>query len=164
MNDLYYPLIIALVIYILLSALNSKKKQKKIDNAIKSLESDYEYQFKISGRVHFSKLHILLECYLTVLYSENNILIYGYDNYSHRQTKFLFYTDKNNALIEDINIPKYSILDIEIIENDKIFINGDDNSIITLRYINYGKEKPQLKEPKFVELLKKLNKATLLST
>ncbi|WP_111684498.1 hypothetical protein [Winogradskyella tangerina] len=146
----------AIIIYISYSAYRSHKKQQLINGYLKSLELNYPQIIKISGRVKFSRLHLLIDSDLHILHSDSGLLIHGFDYYSHRRKKFIFHTDKNFKTKKRIKIPCYLIINIEIVENEKIIITSENGGEITLLFRNSGKEKVQLKDEKFIALLNSL--------
>ncbi len=148
-----YTLFGILILLLSISIYYGIKKKKKTESFLEKLNSEYNNRFKIYGRVRFSSRHILIDCHLTVTYSENDILIYGYDNYNTRNTKFVFHTNRNIPKIEGNNIPNYLITNIENITDDRLIIKSDDDSLITILCKSYGKEKPQLKDEKFTGLI-----------
>lgn len=150
-----YVILIIIIVSVLISTYYSNKKKKRIDEYLQSLETNYPNKIKANGRVKFSRLRILLNSDLNILYSDNHLLIYGFDYYSDRRTKFIFHTNEN---LKANQIPNYLITKIEIIENEKIVITNENDCEITFLFKSYGKEKKQLKEPKFIELINKLNK------
>ena len=144
-------------------------QNKRINNnrakvLLTELESEFSKKFIISGEVYFTKLHILLDVDLKILYTENELLISGFDYYRDRRTTFVFYNNKNLNLLSKLSIPKYLITEVEIIENESIIIKSGEKIKITLNYKKYGKEKPQLKEVEFDNLIKALNKKTTYNT
>src|SRR5690606_13914944 len=93
-----------------------------------------------------------------ILYSENDLLIYGFDYYRDRRTRFIFHTNENLKDNKENRIPNYLITKIDVIENKKIVITDENNCEITILFKSYGKEKIQLKEESFIKLIDKLNK------
>ncbi|WP_452227130.1 hypothetical protein [Lacinutrix cladophorae] len=147
--------VIMIVIY-----LNKRVNNNRAKELLTDLESEFSKKFKISGEVYFTKSHKLLDADLKILYSENDLLISGFDYYRDRRTTFMFYNNNKLNLLSKLSIPKYLISEIEIIENESIIIKSGEKIKITLNYKKYGKEKPQLKEIEFDSLIRKLNKKT----
>ncbi|TBV28395.1 hypothetical protein DMZ43_04975 [Meridianimaribacter sp. CL38] len=153
-----YTFLLILILIVTVVTIYSSKKKKRTTEFLKSLESEYPNRIKTNGKVKFSRIHILLDVDLNILYSENNLLIYGFDYYRHRKTRFIFHTNQNLKDNKENRIPNYLITKIDVIENEKIIITDENNCKITIMFKSYGKEKTQLKEEKFLELIKKLNK------
>ncbi len=153
-----YTAITIFILIVTTSTIYLSVKRKKTNKFFKLLESEYPNYIKTNGKVKFSSIHILLDIDLQILYSENDLLIYGYDYYRHRNTKFIFHTNKDLKSLQGNNIPNYLISKISIIENKEIVITNEDDGEITIMYKSYRKEKLQLKEEKFTELLNNLNK------
>lgn len=155
-SDINYVLLICLIVIVTISIIYSSKKKRKTLEFLKLLEFDYPSRIKINGRVKFSKFHILIDVGLNIIYSKNELLIYGYDYYRNKKTHFIFFTDERLKKDKENRIPNYLITKIDIIENNKIVIIAENNCEITLLFESYGKEKKQLKEESFLELLNKL--------
>ncbi len=156
--NIIYVLIFTIIMVFIYQ--NKRVANKKAKEILTQLESDFSNKFKVIGKVEFSKLHKLLDVSLNILYTENALLISGFDNYRDRQTTFIFYTDKETKLLSKLSVPKYLISGVEVIENDKIIIKSGDKIKVILHYQKYGKEKPQLREKEFSKLIEKLIKAT----
>lgn len=156
-SDINYFLLINLIIIVILSIVYSNKKRKALQY-LKSLESNYPKRMRITGKVQFSKIHILYNINLNIVYSENDLLIYGFDYYTTRRIHFIFHTNKQLKKHKENRILYYLIAKIDVEKNDKILIASENNYKITLFFKSYGKEKKQLKEDSFIELIHKLNK------
>ena len=152
-----YTLVAMVIATVILVEIYRRRKKRKINAFLTSIASEYKDQFTINGKVKFSKIHVLLNTDLKILYSENDIIIYGYDYYRHRNTNFLFHTNKELPSIKGNVIPNYLITNIQVFENDKIIITDENNCEVTIPNKGYyGKERPRLKEQKFIELLNKI--------
>ncbi len=156
-NDLNYFLFFSLIIFMVISLVYSNKKKKKTREFLKSLESDYSNRIKITGRVTFSKIRILIDVDLNIIYSENDLLIYGFDYYSDRKSYFIFHTNKYLNKRKQNHIQHYLITNIDIVKNEKIVITTEANYELILLFKSYGKEKKQLKEETFLQLIYKLD-------
>lgn len=152
-----YFLIFAIIMIVFYQ--NKRVNNNQAKKLLTHLESEFSKNFKVNGEVNFSKFHKLLDTDLKVSYSENDLLISGFDYYRNRQTTFVFYNNKNLNALNKLSIPKYLISNIEIIENEKIIIESGEKIKITLSYKKYGKEKLELKEIYFDKLIRKLNKS-----
>lgn len=153
-----YTFLLILILVLTIVTIYTCKKKKQTTEFLKSLESEYPKRIKTNGKVKFSRIHILLDADLNILYSDNHLLIYGFDYYRDRRTRFIFCTDSNLISKKENRIPNYLISKIDIVENEKIVITSENNCEITILFKSYGKEKTQLKEQKFLELINKLNK------
>lgn len=153
-----YTFLLILILVVTVVTIYSSKKKKRTTDFLKSLESEYPNRIKTSGKVKFSRIHILLDTDLNILYSENNLLIYGFDYYRHRRTRFIFHTNQNLKNNKENQIPNYLITKIDVIENEQIVITDENDCEISVLFKSYGKEKTQLKEESFIKLIDKLNK------
>ena len=153
-----YKFLLFWVLIVTVITIFISKKKKLTSEFLKSLESEYPNQIKTNGKVKFSRIHILLNVDLNILYNENDLLIYGFDYYRHRRTRFIFHTNENLKDNKENRVPNYLITGIDIIENKNIFIKDENNCEITILFKNSGKEKTELKKEKFLELINKLNK------
>ena len=156
-----YTFLLILILFVITVTIYTSKKKKRTTEFLKSLESEYSNRIKTNGKVKFSKIHILLDADLNILHSENDLLIYGFDYYRDRRTRFIFHTNENLKDNKANRIPNYLITKIDVIENEKIVITDENNCEITILFKSYGKEKTQLKEEIFLELINKLNKKHL---
>ena len=91
-----YGIVYFTIFAIIMIAIYQAKRisNRKTKEALTNLESEFPKNFKIIGDVYFSKLHKLIDVDLRVLYSENDLLISGFDYYRDRQETFVFYNRK----------------------------------------------------------------------
>ena len=72
-GQINYVILIIIIVFVIISTYYSNKKRKRIDVYLQSLETDYPNKIKSNGRVKFSRLRILLESDLNILYSDNHL-------------------------------------------------------------------------------------------
>ncbi|WP_407556259.1 hypothetical protein [Winogradskyella sp. 4-2091] len=156
-SDINFLLFISLVVFMIISWIFNNKRKRGTEQFLKSLQSDYPNLIKITGRIEFSKIRILMDVDLNIIYSEDDLLIYGFDYYNDRNSHFIFHTNRYQLVQKENRVQHYLITNIDILNNEKIVFKTKDNYELILRFRNYGVEKKQLKEAKFLKLINSLS-------
>ncbi|WP_299099518.1 hypothetical protein [uncultured Winogradskyella sp.] len=156
-SDINFLLFISLVVFMIISWIFNNKRKRGTEQFLKSLQSDYPNLIKITGRIEFSKIRILMDVDLNIIYSEDDLLIYGFDYYNDRNCHFIFHTNRYQIVQKENRVLHYLITNIDILNNEKIVFKTKDNYELILRFRNYGVEKKQLKETKFLKLINSLS-------
>ncbi|WP_147437205.1 hypothetical protein [Ulvibacter antarcticus] len=98
---------------------------------MKEIELSYPNSIAFMADVYFSKLHILKSIKLNILFDKKSFVIYGYDYYNTRQTKFLFSSDLEQLTNVPSLLPTYQVSDFELLKVDTLILKGNGNEKIT---------------------------------
>ena len=88
-----------------------------------------------------------------MLFNEKDLIIYGFDYYRNRFTKFIFLNNEK-LLLEKINfLPKYYVTDFMFENENQLSIKSKPNQYITVNLKNNQVLQKSLTDQSFLKLL-----------
>ena len=143
------------IIIIIVSCISLYHLYKWIVNNryINELKSIYPNDIDFRADVNFSSWHILKNIKLKMLFNEKDLIIYGFDYYRNRFTKFIFLNNEK-LLLEKINfLPKYYVTDFMFENENQLSIKSKPNQYITVNLKNNQVLQKSLTDQSFLKLL-----------
>ena len=80
-------------------------------------------------------------------------MVYGFDYYRHRFTRFIFYTGKSSLLKKNNYLPKYYLTDFLLENNNCLILKGESNEKIKIDLKNNPTLQTSLTDKKMLNFL-----------